>query len=45
MPTVEEDVQYLIQIVKKDTEIKERKKLTESSTGRPQVQSRSGEGR
>ena len=30
MPTVEEDVQYLIQIVKKDMEIKERKKLTES---------------
>jgi predicted nucleic acid-binding Zn-ribbon protein len=30
MPTVEEDVQYLIQIVKKDMEIKERRKLTES---------------
>jgi predicted nucleic acid-binding Zn-ribbon protein len=30
MPTVEEDVQYLIQIVKKDMEIKERRRLTES---------------
>lgn len=29
MPTVEEDVQYLIQIVKKDTEIKEMKKSIE----------------
>jgi uncharacterized protein len=29
MPTVEEDVQYLIQIVKKDTEIKEKKKSIE----------------
>ena len=30
MPTVEEDVQYLIQIVKKDMQIKEAKKLVES---------------
>jgi predicted nucleic acid-binding Zn-ribbon protein len=37
MPTVEEDVQYLIQIVKKDTEIKETKKLIESIPTRIKV--------
>jgi len=30
MPTVEEDIQFLIQIVKKDMEIKEKKKLLEA---------------
>jgi predicted nucleic acid-binding Zn-ribbon protein len=30
MPTVEEDIQFLIQIVKKDTEIKEKKKLLDA---------------
>ena len=34
MPTVEEDVQYLIQIVKKDTEIKEVKKTIEGIPAR-----------
>jgi predicted nucleic acid-binding Zn-ribbon protein len=34
MPTVEEDIQYLIQIVKKDIEINERRKLAESLPSR-----------
>ena len=30
MPTVEEDIQFLIQIVKKDMEIREKKKLLDA---------------
>ncbi len=37
MPTVEEDVQYLIQIVKKDTEIKETKKSIEGIPARIKI--------